>query len=350
MGVFIQSMKKRLISLGIVLLLMVIAGGWWYSAHYVKTPEYTIKVLQEAFEKHDKELLYQYVDMEHFLDVSSDAMLEGLVEATIPAVGDTKDAVSGFSLMFKDPVRMSLKQAIDNYVLYGQWSSGNANKAGASPIDADMIVERAGISGISFQSMDSMAVDSEQGVAVAKLEIFQEEAKLSYVLNVELTRKEDGSWQVYEISNLKEFIATVHEAKRQMVREYLVKSADVIKSHENKNTLLEQRIKEIIAKGSLGNNDTRSELKALYEKDINNEWLSYKSDLESMDVPAAAGTLHKLRIRICDLRVQYISSYVKWLDDKSASSIRSADKLFKQVKTLEKEAELLTRQVNAHIK
>lgn len=347
---FVQSAKKRLISLGVVLLLLAIAGSWWYSAYYVRTPEYAIKMLQEAFETHDKEKLYKYVDMDHFLDVSTDALLEGLVEATIPAVGDTKDAVSSFSLMFKEPVKMSFRQAIDNYVLYGQWRSQSASKEGAGPIDADMIVERAGISAISFQKMESMAVDADQGVAVAKLEVYQEDAKISYILNVELIKSEDDYWQVYEISNLKDFIEKVHESKRQMVRDYLAKSANVMKSHEETNAALEKKAKEILSSGSLGNTETRNALKDLYDKELFSEWTSYKNDLSAMEVPAAANTLHKLRIRICDLRLQYFTAYSKWLDDKNVASIRAADKLYKQVKTLEKEAELLTRQVNAHIK
>jgi hypothetical protein len=69
-----------------------------------------------------------------------------------------------------------------------------------------------------------------------------------------------------------------------------------------------------------------------------------------MSVPPAAGTLHRLRIKICDLHIEYAKGYAKWMDDKNASTIRTADAALKQARTLEKEAELLTKQVNSHIK
>ena len=40
----------------------------------------------------------------------------------------------------------------------------------------------------------------------------------------------------------------------------------------------------------------------------------------------------------------------EWMDDKKAATIRASDNSMKIAKTLEKDAELLTKQVNAHVK
>lgn len=349
MGSFVRSVKYRLFAVIVVAGLAAIGGLWWYAAYYTNTPEYALKMIGESIEKHDKDKLAKYVDFDHLLDASSDALLDGLVEAHIPAVGDTKEAVSSFSRMFKAPVVMSLKMAIDNYVEYGQWSKSGKTDGGMT-VDADMIVERSGIGAIAFRRLESMAVDNETGTAIAKIQVYQEEAGEEYVLDVELVKKDDGGWQVYEITNFKDFIGLVNNSRRQHVKLYLEQSAAIMTRHDEKTASLEEKVKSVLAEGSLGSTDTRKELKKIMESDVLTEWQSRKKELEDMKVPAAAGTLHRLRIKICDLHIAYAEGYAKWMDDKNAATIRSADSSLKQARTLEKEAELLTRQVNSHLK
>ena len=119
MSKFIQSVKKRIIAFAVVAAVVAAAGCWWYVSYYTRTPEYSIKMVQEAVSQHDKEKLYKYVDVNHMLDTASDAMLDGLVQAMVPATGDTKEAVSSLTKMFKAPVIMSLQSAVDNYVAQG---------------------------------------------------------------------------------------------------------------------------------------------------------------------------------------------------------------------------------------
>lgn len=349
MGSIVRSIKYRLAAVIVIAVLVALGGLWWYFAYYANTPEYAIKMIESSMETHDKDKLAKYVDFDHLLDVSSDALLEGMVEANIPAVGTTKDAVSSFTKMFKAPVIMSLKMAADNYVEYGQWNKTN-NNDGTALVDADMIVERSGIGATSFRRLDSVAVDNETGTAIAKVRVFQEEAGEEYVLDVELVKKSDGGWQVYEITNFKDFIGLVHESRRQHVKQYLEQSAAIMSAHDEKVASLDNKLKDTLAGGSLGSNETRAELKNIMETEVLPEWKARKDELEDMNVPAAAGTLHRLRMRICDLHIDYAAGYAKWMDDKNAVTIRGADASLKQARTLEKEAELLTRQVNSHVK
>ena len=80
------------------------------------------------------------------------------------------------------------------------------------------------------------------------------------------------------------------------------------------------------------------------------DWQARKAELEAMEVPDAAGSLHRLRLKICDARIDAAASYARWMDDKKAATIRSSDNSLRMAKTLEKDAELLTKQVNAHVR
>ena len=351
MNRFMQSLKKRVIAFALVAVVIAVAGGWWYVSYYTRTPEYSIKMVQEAVSQHDKEKLYKYVDVNHMLDTASDAMLDGLVQAMVPATGDTKEAVSSLTKMFKAPVIMSLQSAVDNYVAQGTWIDKNVDERSmAAAVDADMIVNRIGLPNISFQKLESMAVDFDNGTAVAKVQVRQTEAGEDYTLDVELVETDSGIWRIYEIINFKDFIENMQRLRQRHVKAYLDESASLMEQHDAVIAAAEQEIAGLLANGSLGSNATRSQVKAVLENKLIPDWQARKAELEAMEVPDAAGSLHRLRLKICDARIEAAASYAKWMDDKKAATIRASDNSLRMARTLEKDAELLTKQVNAHVR
>lgn len=350
MNGFMQSIKKRLIALGVVLVLLAAAGGYWYVDIYTKTPEYTLKMVQEAVSDHNKEKLDKYVAVDHLLDTASDDMLDGLIQAMVPATGDTREAVSNLSRMFKTPVVTSLRTAVMNYVEYGSWTNQKSDDNSVNAlVDADMIVNRIGLPSIEFQKLDSMAVDKEEGTALAKVRVLQTDSNEEFVLDVELCQQQDGLWQVYEIVNFKDFIEKLQNIRQQQVKAYLEESSQLMAQHDAVIAESQQKITAILAGGTLGNDSIRSQVKQVSEEQVA-DWQSRKTELEAMEVPDAAGSLHRLRLKICDAHIEAAANYAKWMDDKKAATIRASDNSMKIAKTLEKDAELLTKQVNAHVK
>ena len=351
MSKFIQSVKKRIIAFAVVAAVVAAAGCWWYVSYYTRTPEYSIRMVQEAVSQHDKEKLYQYVDVSHMLETASDAMLDGLVQAMVPATGDTREAVSSPTQMLKAPAIMSLQSAVDNYVEQGTWIDKNVDERSmAAAVDADMIVNRIGLPNISFQKLESVAVDFDNGTAVAKVQVRQTEADEDFTLDVELVETDSGIWQVYEITNFKDFIERLQSLRQKHVKAYLEESASLMEQHDAVIAAAEQEIGELLSKGSLGSNVTRSQIKEVLETKSIPDWQARKAELEAMEVPDAAGSLHRLRLKICDARIDAAASYARWMDDKKAATIRSSDNSLRMAKTLEKDAELLTKQVNAHVR
>lgn len=350
MRIAVQSLKTRAAIFVLAAVVLAAAGGWWYAGYYMKTPEYAIKMVQEAAAGHDREKLYRYMDVEHLLDAAGDAMLDGLVYAMVPAAGDTKEAVSSLTRMFKAPVVMSLQRAVDNYVAQGAWIDKNTDGGSmADSVNADMIVSRIGLPDIEFQKLESMAVDEENGTAVAKVRVLQAEAGEEYTLDVELIETDSGSWQVYEITNFKDFIEELQMVRQRQVKAYLEESASLMAQHDALLGEAEQEIAALLAEGTLGSNDTRARIKSVLKSRVIPDWQARKAELEAMSVPEAAGSLHRLRLKICDARIDAAANYARWMDDKKAATIRASDSSLRMAKTLEKEAELLTRQVNAHV-
>ena len=244
--------------------------------------EYSIRMVQEAVSQHDKEKLYQYVDVSHMLETASDAMLDGLVQAMVPATGDTREAVSSLTKMFKSPVIMSLQSAVDNYVEQGTWIDKNVDERSmAAAVDADMIVNRIGLPNISFQKLESVAVDFDNGTAVAKVQVRQTEADEDFTLDVELVETDSGIWQVYEITNFKDFIERLQSLRQKHVKAYLEESASLMEQHDAVIAAAEQEIGELLSKGSLGSNVTRSQIKEVLETKSIPDWQARKAELEA---------------------------------------------------------------------
>ena len=252
--------------------------------------------------------------------------------------------------MFKTPVVTSLRTAVMNYVEYGSWINQKSDDSSVNGlVDADMIVNRIGLPSIEFQKLDSMAVDKEDGTALAKVRVLQTDSNEEFVLDVELCQQQDGLWQGYEIVNFKDFIEKLQNIRQQQVKTYLEESSQLMAQHDAVIAESQQKITAILAEGTLGNDSIRSQVKKVSEEQVA-DWQSRKTELEAMEVPDAAGSLHRLRLKICDAHIEASANYAKWMDDKKAATIRASDNSMKIAKTLEKDAELLTKQVNAHVK
>lgn len=335
-----------------VLLLLAGAGGlWWYFTQYTKTPEYAIKMIEESITRHDMVKFQKYVDMDHLLDTAGDTMMEGLIDADRPMSEEARTAVSGFTKMFKAPVVMSFKAAINHYVETGEWGT-DASKAvdQGIPIDSDLVLGKSGLKDLSFRKVDHVAVDKEAGTAVAGVRVYQAEAGDEFVLEVRFVRADSGIWRASEIMNFHDFITFVAQARQTHMQEYLEDSGSIMEKHDKSIRQMEKKVKDALAAGSLGDDDTRSAIKAIMLEEIVPDWQQRKAELEELEIPTAAGTLQRLRLRIADLRIAYAQGYAAWMDDKQAGTVRAADAKLKEAHTLEHEASVLVSQVRSRMK
>ena len=253
--------------------------------------------------------------------------------------------------MFKAPLVLSFKAAINHYIESGEWGT-DASKAADQgiPIDSDLVLAKSGLKDLSFRRVDHVAVDKEAGTAVAGVRVYQAEAGEEFVLEVRFVRADSGIWRASEILNFRDFITFAAQARQSHMQEYLEDSASIMERHDKNARQVDKKLQDILAAGSLGNDDTRSTVKKLMQEEAIPDWQQRKAELEEMEVPSAAGTLHRLRLRICDLRLAYAEGYAAWMDDKQAGTIRAADAKLKEAHTLEHEAAILVSQARARMK
>ena len=336
-----QWKGKVLLVLGILLLLGM-GGIYWYLAVYAETPEYSVQMLQKSMEKHDKELFHDYVDLDTVLDDAYDDLVLGLIDAGEPMPEEAKAAVGDIVRVLKAPLITSFKAAIDSYVETGSWGTTGAEDVS---MDFHQALMKSGLKDTSFRSIDEIVKDEEAKEAIAKIRVYQAEAEGEFVLEAVLTRTEDGIWRLERIRNFHDFVVFVGHARQKELERYVGTTADIMAKHDKAMREADFDFQRILAAGSLGEQETRAELKRLMRETVAEDWQARRDELEAVSVPAEAQSLHRLRLKICDLHIEYANGYAAWLDDKKAETLREAETKIKQARTLEQEARFLAKRM-----
>ncbi len=341
-----KQMNLKLILAVALLVLVLIAGGFWYMRFHRHTPERTISDIRQALEKHDMKTFERCVDVDSVLNSSYDGFVEGLIDAEIVMPDDAKTAVGDIVRMMKDPILTSFKNAIEQYVSTGKWTEDDG-KDPTRITEASELLSRSGLTKTDFRNVESVTKTQDKNIAIANILVYQQEAGSEFTFEVVLTQNEDGQWRVTEIRNFRDFITMVSQARRAQLEKYMLTTAAITEKHERTVREAELKYGDILSSGSLGNQETRDAIKRLMTDVIQKDWEERKQELFTSEVPEAAQSLHHLRLRICDLHIEYAKGYAQWMADKKASTIRDADAKLKEAKTLEQEARVLTRRMDA---
>lgn len=335
-----EKKLKMAAGAGLAALALVIGGGGYYYFHvHNDTPEYAIETISRAIDDHDLKEFHRAVDVDGVLDSGYDGFVDGVTATDSIATPDAREAIKDFTQMLRAPMIAALKTAIDSYV-----STGKLNTE--ENVGVIEMLERTGLNQIEVRGVKNVQLnDADRDEAFADVRIFQPELNGEFPLQIVLKRGEDDRWQVTRVQNFGEYIAQIAKARRFKLGEYLAQAGEINMRHEAIIRDSEQKYNAILAAGTLGDNKTRAELKTLIVETFQKDWESRKEELFGLRVPKDAETLHNLYMRICDLWIAAAQDYAKWMDDKNASTIKSAEDKIHQAQTLTTEASAIARRM-----
>lgn len=343
--------KLKIFAAAILLVLIIIGGSLAYFNFYVKTPEYTLKAIQESIQNHDIDEFNKYVDIDNVVAGVTNNILDSIIASQENLPEEAKVAMNSLATMFKAPLIASLQEGLNNYVKTGSWQSGNttADSQGAM-INSDMIIEQAGLSDLNFEGIDYINKNEENRTAEAGIKVTQSEINQPFIFKVSLEEQADGYWKVVSIDNFDEFIKALAEGRKEYIKDYLSQTAVIILDKEKALTENEANLNAALSLGALGNEQNRVDLKNTIETKILPQLQDLQTALQSMNVPKSAETLHNLRLKACESKIAYYENYAKWLDNKDIKTLREATDNLKKAKTMEHEADLLTKRIENQIK
>lgn len=343
--------KLKIFAAAILLVLIIIGGSLAYFNFYVKTPEYTLKTIQESIQNHDIEEFNKYVDVDNVVAGVTNNILDSIIASQDNLPEEAKVAMNSLATMFKAPLVASLQEGLNNYVKTGSWQSGNTTAdAQGAMINSDMIIEQAGLTDLNFEGIDYINTNEENKTAEAGIKVTQSEINQPFVFKVSLEEQADGYWKVVSIDNFDDFIKALAEGRKEFIKDYLSQTAVIILDKEKILTENEAKLNAVLSMGALGNEQTRADLKNTIENKILPQLKDLQSALQAMNVPKSAETLHNLRLKTCESKIAYYENYAKWLDNKDIKTLREATDNMKKAKTMEHEVDLLTKRIEGQIK
>ena len=322
------------------ILIIISAVGGYFFADNTKTPEYTLEVVQESIIKHDKETFYEYVDIDKILETSYGAMIEGVTDSHQTLTSDARDAIKSFTEMIKTPILVTLKATIDSYIETGNFIEEDS--AGVSDI-----LKRTGLNKTEFRGTGAVELSKNDSDATADIKVYHPEIGREFTLKFVLKKTDGGDWKITGIKNFGDFTRQIVQVKRGKIDEYLSKSAEITSRHDTIIKVAEKKYGSILSAGSLANTGTREKLKAVMSDEIKSDWEQRKQELSELIVPKEAETLQRLRLKICDLQIEYAEGYAQWMDDKFAATVKAADEKRRQAQTLMTEVTALIRSIDS---
>lgn len=329
------------IGAGIAALAVVVTGGGYCYFHTNDdAPETAITAVTRSIEKHDVKGFHRAVDVDSLLDSGYAGFVDGLTAFDNSMTPDARDAIKTFTEMLRAPLILSMKSAIDSYV-----ETGNLNLN--ENVGVEEILHRTGLNNVEVRSVQNIQLnDANRDEAFADVIVFQSELGREFPIQITLVRKDD-KWQIVRIENFKEYVAQVAQARREQINDYLAKAGEINSRHDAMIREAEQKYGAILSLGSLAQDKTRAELKTLMNDVIKRDWEVRKRELFSLTVPKDAETLQNLYMQICDLSIAAAQDYAKWMDDKNAATIKSAEGKIHQSQTLMTEAASIARRMTS---
>ena len=335
--------KMKYIVGGIVAVgLIAVIGAYFFFHAKARTPDYALNLLNESIQNHDVRTFNSVVDVDQVLNSSYDGFVDGLMESDRAMSPEAREAITNFTQMLRVPIINSLKTAIETYVETGNFDQQSNVEGDNNFMAATDIMERAGLSKLEFRKIDGVTIDpNNEERAIADIKFYQPETDKDFVFKVIIERGDDNNWRVSSIENFREFTEIVAQMRRAALDSYLAQTSEINLRHDQTIREAEQKYGTILSLGSLGQDQTRFDLKVLLTDVVKKDWEVRKQELFSVEVPRAAEPLQNLRMRICDLSIGSAEDYAKWMEDKKSATAKSAEDKRKQVQILMDEERLL---------
>lgn len=333
-----KKIFKASLVLGIFTFLVAIVSLFFFKSDE-KNPAIAIKTVENSIANHDKKNFYKFVDIESILNSSYDEVMEGLTDSDKSMSLEARGAVKNFTQMLKSPLLLSLRTAIDGYVATGKFND-------SENLGVKDILSKTGIDQIEYRGLENISyVSDNEKEAVADIKIFQPELGQDFILKVILKVNENGDWQIVNVQNFHDFVMKIEENRHIQLEKYLKRTEEINSVHDKVIRDAEQKYSSVLSAGSLGQDNTRADLKDIMLNVLKKDWELRKQELFELNVPKGAETLQNLRIKICDLEISYAEEYAEWLSNKKVATIKSAEEKHRQAQILMTEANVLARRM-----
>lgn len=200
--------------MGIGILVTMLCAVAFYFLYWVKTPVYSLNIIKDSIKKHDMATFEKHVDMDTIYSKAFDDCMIAMDRI------QGEDTLSnpftlGIIQMIKPTVVSVLKQQSMEYIMGEKESQDNkitkANKM------ANNIREKAALD--KSELKDISVISKEGDVSFVAIKIYNRQLTKDFDIKVKMTKLEDGTWKLREVTNLVDFLIACDKAKKAKLAE-----------------------------------------------------------------------------------------------------------------------------------
>ena len=200
--------NKKKIFVGILVIFICTLAFYFF--YWIKTPTYSLNLIREAVQKHDVTSFEKHVDMDTLYTKAFDDALVAYdkIEGTNML---SNPLAAGFIQMLKAPTVSALKnQTIE--AVKGENLTENQGESDAANF-AKGVKYKSGV--IDSIIKDASVISKETNEAVVAITLHNTKIDKDFIMNVKMSKLDDGTWKIKEITNLVNFLIDVDKAEKE---------------------------------------------------------------------------------------------------------------------------------------
>lgn len=201
---------------GIAIIAAIICAVAFYFLYWIKTPVYSLGIIRDSIQKHDVATFEKHVDLDTLY-------AKGFDDAFI-----AYDKLQGDNLM-SNPLAVGFVQMMKPAVVSGLKTKtldsikGEDDAAQAKALlgDSEQVVKdlkkSSGIDDSTFR--DASVASSDGNEAIVAIKVHNNKIDKDFDLKVKMSKLDDGTWKVKELTNLVDFMLEVDAATKAKIAE-----------------------------------------------------------------------------------------------------------------------------------
>lgn len=222
---FLAKMKQnKVMSIIIGLVILAIIGAAFYFLYWVKTPQYSLKLIRDSVEKHDVATFEKHVD----LTTITGQALDALMAQEMSKEDMNNPLVAGIIQTMKPVMVESLKNGFIEYVRSGNLELKDPFKD-RNKQEATAQKEESKIDNMNkMEFKDITNVETEGNRAKVSLLFHDNKLEKDFTVIIGMGKLEDGTWRVDNLENIADFAKEYNEATKAKLAQINQQIADEI--------------------------------------------------------------------------------------------------------------------------
>lgn len=209
-------MSNSLKKVGLALLAVVVFAFAFYNLYWVKTPQYSLTLIQKAIQTHDVNSFEQHVNLDSIYNKG----IDDLLAASMKGQGISKmDAFSAGIIQMLKPNLVSWLKGLTLEAVAGNKDTSGQPSQNSKTMDPSAIFDQFKF-GYKAESgnlkIKDVSVTNKEGDFADVLIVLNDKSlNKDFDLKAKMTKLSNGEWQVKEIVNIVSFIEALEKAAKE---------------------------------------------------------------------------------------------------------------------------------------